>query len=268
MLKIVVCILSTILATVFANRLPLDTHIADRAAELSLGNFLLARQARISPTESAECFDTYEPLMQQAAAQWSSGYQECLQVAQTDRNAILEAASQSQKEISTEAASVCSYVQTCTAVNSSLDALDCFADLSSNTLSPIYVISNNASDLAGEIREQLNVIDVNSYKCCNATERKWVETTARLSDALNYCLQFGPPEIVTPASSAQAQVASDARRDIQLVSAPRRTPIGRILANEAEAPEAAEPNREISSNLILAFNNWLQQNGNRGVANV
>uniref|UniRef100_A0A0K8U3Y6 Protein TsetseEP n=1 Tax=Bactrocera latifrons TaxID=174628 RepID=A0A0K8U3Y6_BACLA len=257
MFKIVLCVLSTILVAECA----LPSHISARA-DISLGNFLLAHQGRATTPSSMQCFSVYVPLLNEASNQWAVEYEKCVKAAEDGRDNILAQASSQQKDISTLAASVCSYMQSCDVTSDSLSALDCFAYLSSNTLSTIYTVSNNASDLAASLRQQINLIDVESYRCSNASERQYIERTGQIYTALNFCLDNGPPPTIAPPTTSTAVTpapVSAAVNDIQLISAPRRTPLGIMNSRSAAANPAPQ------SNLITILNNSLQQNGDQNV---
>ncbi|XP_050325263.1 protein TsetseEP-like [Bactrocera neohumeralis] len=260
MFKIVLCVLSTILVAECA----LPSHISARA-DISLGNFLLAHQGRATTPSSMQCFSLYVPLLTEASNQWAVEYEKCVKAAEDGRDNILEQASSQQKDISTLAGGVCNYVQSCDVISDSLSALDCFGYLSSNTLSTIYTVSNNASDLAATLRQQINLIDVESYRCSNASERQYVERTGQIYTALNFCLENGPPPTIAPPTTSTAATPaplSAAVNDIQLISAPRRTPLG-VLNSQ---PRSAIPAPR--SGLITVLNNSLQQNGDQAAQNV
>lgn len=127
-------------------------------------------------------------------------------------------------------------------------------------MSTIYTVSNNASDVATALRQQISFIDIESYRCSNATEREYVERSGQIYTALNYCLDNGPPPTIPPPTTTTVATYTPpaSLNDIQLISAPRRTP----LAALSSEPQAAAIKPAPSSNLISVLNNWLQQNGN------
>ncbi|XP_014102810.2 protein TsetseEP [Bactrocera oleae] len=262
MFKIVLCVLSTILVA----ECTVPSRISARA-DIALGNFLLAQQGRATTPTSMQCFTLYVPLLNEATNQWAIEYERCVQAAEDGRDNILAQASTLQSGISNLAAGVCGYVQSCNVINNSLSALDCFGYLSSNTVSTIYVVSNNASDVAADLRQQINFVDVESYRCSNASERQYVERTGQIYTALNYCLENGPPPTIPPptTTTVSPSLSSADVNDIQLISAPRRTPLG-VLNSQPRTAAAAHPAPR--SNLISIFNNWLHQNGNQEAQNV
>uniref|UniRef100_A0A0A1WZA8 Protein TsetseEP n=1 Tax=Zeugodacus cucurbitae TaxID=28588 RepID=A0A0A1WZA8_ZEUCU len=259
MLKIVLCMLSAILVAECA----LPSHISARA-DTSLGNFLLNHQGRATTPTSMQCFSIYVPLLNEASNQWAIAYEKCVKAAENGRNGILAEANSRNKDISTVAGGICGYVQSCDSNVDDLSALDCFGYMSSNTVSTIYTVSNNASDIVATLRQRINLIDIDSYRCSNASEREYIERTGQIYTALNFCLENGPPPTIPPPTSApNAPVASV--NDIQLISAPRRTPTLGLLSSGPQASAAKPAPR---SNLISTLNNWLQQTGNQDADNV
>lgn len=255
MFKLLVCILSAILAAAHAGRLP-SSNLIESRADRSLANFLLTRQPRAVTQTSLTCFPIYLPVLDEIANQWSREYESCLTTAESNRTDILEKASAQQKDISTSAAGVCNHVQICDSVNDTLGGLDCFGYLSTNTLSTIYTVSNNASETAAIVREQINIIDINSERCCNASDRNYVESSAEVYDALEFCLKYGPPEVVVPSSSTASPQALNESRNVQLIAAPRRTPTSSVLTKESQGDGSNPAPRSRFASLV---NNWLHQ---------
>ncbi|XP_067632631.1 protein TsetseEP-like [Eurosta solidaginis] len=243
MLKFVILIVSAGLATMCAAMLPTKNHVTARA-DASLASFLLKSPRATSSSASMQCFNLYLPLLQASSDQWAEEYQKCLDTAEDARNITLDRASQELKNLSTDAAGVCNYIQSCDAINDALTSIDCFSALTTNTLSTIYTVSNNASDAASIIHQEIINIEIDLNRCTNASERAYLERSARIYDALDECLNYGPPPTVAPPTTTPVVITTEASREFE-----ENLMLDKKRARSSDA-----------NDLTSLLNAWLEQN--------
>ncbi|KAH8362911.1 hypothetical protein KR084_002925 [Drosophila pseudotakahashii] len=135
------------------------------------------------------CFDTYLPLKKEVADTYEADLNECLKQAYEDRLNIQFNFKVQLDLIKTAVSFFDDIFGNCSTLDDILQYLDCISaagEQSSNII--IKIITVNAANLENAVSAEYSLIDVNEFACRNATERAYVENSAKLYADLQKCL--------------------------------------------------------------------------------
>ncbi|XP_037930584.1 uncharacterized protein LOC119665428 [Teleopsis dalmanni] len=159
-------------------------------SELSLLNVMFNSRSALenSPQRSMACFDYYLPKLNAIASEYERSFGICEDNADAARVDVEEAKDPARNKLQEDVDGTCNQFSTCTDESSAIPSLECFKNKASNSAKSMLKVSDDASDILIELREEYVIIDNAEQRCKTEAERIYVQDSSQASADMQDCL--------------------------------------------------------------------------------